>query len=75
MLPKHIDFLTAKENLQRDAHLSLQQRVKKFNMTFDDFHMTYYRIRKLFQDGDIKKRVLNVKPVMTPAQVKKRDEG
>ena len=37
LLPEHIEFLTSKESLERDAHLSLMQRVKKFNSTFDNF--------------------------------------
>ena len=49
LLPKHIDFLVSKVSLARDAHLSLMQRGKKFNMNFDDYHMTYYRIRQLFK--------------------------
>lgn len=44
-------------------------------MTFEDYHMTYYRIRQLFEHNGIKKRVLNVKPALTEGQKRKRDEA
>ena len=40
-------------------------------MTFKDFHMTYYRIRQLFKEQDIKKRALQVNPMLNDTQRKR----
>ena len=73
LLPEHVEFLTSKESLKRDAHLSLMQRVKKFNTTFDNFEMTYYRIRKLFKEQEIRQKVLHVKPMLSDKQKQARE--
>ena len=49
------------------------QRVKKFNTTFDNFEMTYYRIRKLFKEQEIRQKVLHVKPMLSDKQKQARE--
>ena len=52
-----LDDLMSKEALDRDAHLSLRGRAARFNLNHEGFHMTYYRIRKLFGSYHLRKRV------------------
>ena len=49
-------FLTSKDQLREMAPLSLRQRVKMFNMTFDDIKLTYHGIRKIFRENNIERR-------------------
>ena len=64
--PHHLEALISKEVLQHDAHLSLKQRCVKFNEKFNDFHLSYNKLRKVFKNSGIKKRVLNSDIVLTP---------